>query len=991
MLWRIPLFSLLFLLLASTLPAQGGREIPSKGVRKNRARIDLPRGTQDPAPPLEEDISVEGPAKVPPGGIFVSPYWGSPENRAEEIFVALESQQEDPKAMKAALDQLRGLGLETRTTALKALRSPLPEAVLLAAQLLEWVGDPAAEDAITLVNTASRVGHVQAAAACLDTSIRLNGGVLPARAVTLLSHPRRQLRTLAEARLAESPHALFQSHLIQHLLFGRESDTRHRAARLLTTYLEEDAAREALRKALADSSVVVALQAAEALAFLATNAQEDWLWAQVLESTTPIEEAYLLFSLLEIQRLSLGRSFSADVIDWLRVRIRHENTFLSGAAASLLADQLFRFNLAQQSDEIQKQLVFSLVRAVGGLEFYPQYARFAPVAEKHLQALTGVAFREGDRSVWLSWFSDQREDLQFVRAQLHFPDQSTELRVSWTRANGVRRTLAGFSADNESFSTRVLGQSGLDILWLSLEKAKLVGPEVLPGTYGIEEDPVEVNLLLEVGAQRKPLRFRGPQREAWLVHLLDTLDAYWLAQPWQMLAIPATRTEFLQSRVEEWEAASKESRPGLLVEWSRGRMLSLSSAVLESWCHVLQTTPNVAEFWDEAMALETLSLIGPSQDYPDLPNQLLQLGLLRPTPQLTGVFVNHLVTLEEPLRSVLLQKALVRLGTASAIICINNENGYVRIAAAHALGHLMDMAGMVPLLEALNDSDPRVVQAALQALATLKNPHALPMIAKLAGPGSSEETRQGALQALGSFGDASVLPDVLLGIRSQNSAVQLSAVNTLAQLPGADVDAAFLDLAPEFLQSSLASSFAFALESRGAGKARAIYRGLYSSTHLDLQRFVVLRSAVLGEPDAAAFLMKWLVSNPYDRDMLDALAMCTGADYRDTPDPAGVYTLWWEEHQFQDPSLWLVSGLRGRNFDLETNFVDGSGVGLSVIVADLLAVLTEGPAYLRGMVSRQLQIFTGIDLPPVGFSLPRSAVVFRAKPWTRWLAQQEGK
>ena len=134
--------------------------------------------------------------------------------------------------------------------------------------------------------------------------------------------------------------------------------------------------------------------------------------------------------------------------------------------------------------------------------------------------------------------------------------------------------------------------------------------------------------------------------------------------------------------------------------------------------------------------------------------------------------------------------------------------------------------------------------------------------------------------------------------------------------------------------------------------------------------------------------MRLLPQSPNDRDLLESLAHASCVDYRNMPDPAGVYEIWWRDHQGQDPSLWLVDGLEGRNFTLSENFIEGSGASRDTIVRDLLQLLELGPTFLRPAAQFYLTELTSIDRATISPGLPREAVIEAALSWRAWLAQQ---
>jgi hypothetical protein len=308
----------------------------------------------------------------------------------------------------------------------------------------------------------------------------------------------------------------------------------------------------------------------------------------------------------------------------------------------------------------------------------------------------------------------------------------------------------------------------------------------------------------------------------------------------------------------------------------------------------------------------------------------------------------------------------------------------VRVAAASALAE--GGSDAIPaLLNALELDDVLVVRVALNSLGTIGDTAALQPVLQLATSSSPREVRKEAILALGSFADPIILDALLEAAYADDFGTKLAAISSLRKVPGADADRLFAEILPHFLATNLESRFDQSLRARGAGIARQTYRGFLEGGKKSIRRRAAILSGRIGEPAAVPILMDLLPQTPHDTEVLDALAMSTCADFRSTPDPAGVYAVWWRDHVGQDSSLWLVDGLKGRNFDLVEHFVKGSGAKLQTIVGDLLNVLNNGPAHLRPAVAVYLTSLTGIDAPPILPGLPKEEIHRLSNPWVVWL------
>lgn len=972
------------LLLAAPALAQGG-ELPSKGNgRKSGSRLDLPKSNPEQEVVQQEQVEESGP--------YVSDYWGETKDRAELIFVRLEELSLDPEhspkiILRDALSQLEGMGLGTRKTAIKALSSPHAPSVMLAAQLLRAVGSREDGDARALVETSSSVGDVVAARECLDAAMVIDGR-LPVRAIALLSHPKRPIRTLAEGRLREKTNTEYIPDLLRGLQYGRDADIRIRCARLLVDYPNTAEARDGLRAALSDPSVGVCFQAAESLAGNATADDRAYLRAQI-ESTEAGEElAYLLFALLQQQQQS-GELLTDDkLVALLRPVLGSESVFLSGVAGAVVAEYVFRTDTETELDALQRSLPLVLVRAVGGVEFYPQYAKFSPVAEQSLRRISGQDFGSRNRRAWVEWYTANRDTFRLVRGRLELTaENQNQLEVSWFLDGNEARFLTA-NADEVLGAThgRVLGSKDLQVVADALRNTVILDVSVLPGSYGLAKDPIRAGIEVRIGPRRKPIRFRGSSAASWLPGLAAQLDEIYKGLHWQVLAQGEQATPFLKTAVPRWDAADEAGRDRLLVEFQNERLATLSPQALSQWCDYMLARPGVVAHWGEEASYQYLNLIDGLANDSELVQKVLRMALLDRNPAMTAATLEVATRFDEPMRSDLLVTGLRLLGPGAGAVCLKDSRLPVRVAAARSLAD--GGTDAVPaLLNALQSEDVLVVRVALSSLGEIGDAAALEPVLALSTPQTPREVRKEALLALGAFGGVEVLDALQEAAYADDFGTRLAAVSALRKVDGTGADQLYSAILPRYVGTTLEASFDQSLRLRGAGLARQTYRQYLSHNKAGVRRRAAILAGRLGEPSAVPVLMKLLPESPHDNEVLHALAQSTCADFRATPDPAGVYEVWWRDHSQEDPSLWLVDGLKGRGFALEQNFVQGSGATEAVIVRNLLNVLEDGPEHLRSVCTVYLTSLTGIDVGHIAPKLPQVQVQAMAKPWHEWLRQ----
>lgn len=961
-------------------------------AQAGRLKIPPPPPAPAPLPEPEKEPEVVA-AQTSPTGTSATSLWGTPANPAEQIFFDFESAA-DPTAARrgASLDRLRSLGLETRATALKALGSTYGPTIQLAAELMEWVGLTATEnpvDVATLVDAASRTELVEAAGRCLDTAMRLNGGALPPRAVTLLSHPNRSVRVVVETRLSKAPSPVHLERLTQSLEAGRDGDVRLRAARLLSLQSEAPEVRLVLRRALRDEAVEVAFTAAGTLAGQARPEQVAFLVSELRQKVVGSEAGYLAYALLLQQAFNDEALIPEDVLPRLETLLEDRDLFASGAAAACLAEYAYRTS-APVPAAWPRLVGFALVRAVSGMVFYPQFARFSGLAESSLQRASGEEFAE--RRDWIAWFEGAGKDgLPFLRARLVLPpDQLTRLRVSWLRqpagtvagAPPQWRTLCGQDAWLLP-AERLAGTRALNDLAAALERSGMLQPVGGGNRFGQSAEPVALTIELKLGDQRKRLSFRGRSAEGEVGAFADQLDRWFDEHAWQILA-GSDGPEFVQRHLEAMEGVDAEARADSMVELTRGRVAALEAPMLTEWCRSLIALPAVSARWDAALAAEMLAELPKRAGDPTLAELLIQAAFLRPSAELTPLLAGTAAGLEEPLRSQLLAQGLSRLGLAEARVLVQDPRLSVRVGAVAALSSFGAPAG--PDLRALLHAEEMpVLIAALRGLGELGDPQDTPAIALLAAPPAAHEVQKEAIWALGLIGDPRALPVLDAAARGDQPVLRVSALLAIASIPGDEAQWAIGKLFPVYAGTALESSYLRALLERGAASAREALQPFLVHEERVLARRAALLGGLLGDPAAVPSLFAWLPEDPRNAELLEALASTLCVDFRSLPDPAGTYLAWWRDHSTEPAATWFIAAAQGSGFTIPPGLGSGTPDQAKITVAFLLQVLETGPPHLRASATYMLHGITGVDAQVMLSGTPQHEVVRRSQPWRDWL------
>lgn len=957
-------------------------------VAAQRGGLDLPPKPK-PTPAQEQDegnAGAQGEEAPEVAEAELPAMWAEPQNKTEELFLRFELLQDDRALIrKRHLDELRGFGLGTRETAIKALDSPYSPSVMLAAEILEWVGE--AGDAQTLVNAASSVNDVQAVGVCLETALRLGSGKYPARAARGLDHPRNPVRGVFESRLSAYPNPEFIPSLLQFLEFGRDKDLRLRAARLLAAYAEDADARHGLRKSLHGDSVEIAMVSVLALAGQGKQADLDYLTEEFLQAATSLEAAYLLYPLLRFQDDTSTLLIPPSMQPRLRSMMEEEDPFISATAASALAECVFRDSLEGEIGNLDQALPFALVRAVGGVVFFPQYARFAPLAEASLRRVTGEQFPNQAGSAWITWFEKERAQFTMVRG--HIDVQSEDLpylRVHWTMPGQMQFAMSGPGSAKDG--DRLLGPKDQAALLAMLEDARLLDAGLSPGTLGIEDAPLALAVDISVDQRRKRLVFRGSAGSPWVGKLAEDLGTLYDQNSWQALAgSDADGRRFLADRLAEFDGGTMqgETRTAALLSLSSGRIATMDEAILRNWVAELETLSGRATHWTESLSKEFLLVLPRHTADPAFATRILAMALTKPTQSLLYPTLDTLDPMQDPLRFDLLLQTMLAFPPPEVASILADDRHSVRLAAVRALGK-SGPAGITPLITALDDIHPLVVRQAIRGLGEIGDPSARGAITPFAAQGLTVELRRESFWALGQMGDPAALDTLKAACLETDPGIRVAAVAAIAAIPGAEATALLGELFPAYAGSSLESSYMASILDRGAGNARALLRPYMLSPDTRLAERAALLDGQLGDPSAALSLMSMLAGNPRNPELLDALASTFGVDFRRTPDPAGTYRAWWADNQDDSPADWLRRAAGEGGFLLVPGFQDPTEVSAKKSVAVLLEILDRGPTHLRPLTCYFLYALTGVDAPVVLSRTPRHELQRRVVPWRDWLA-----
>jgi HEAT repeat protein len=695
--------------------------------------------------------------------------------------------------------------------------------------------------------------------------------------------------------------------------------------------------------------------------------------------------------LLQLQDQRSDLLIGAELEQRLRFLLRSDDPFVSGTAAAALGELMFRTEVQGDIEELERGLPQVLVRAVGGIEFYPQYARFAPLAERSLRRITGVHLQDEAGSAWVDWLAANHEGFHVVRGRIEGgDDERSHLRVAWTAADGRKRVLVGSDAVRMT-GDRVVGEVGSARLLQLVSEPGLLDASMMPGIMGLAEAPLSLGLDISVDLRRKTLSFHGSAGEPWVGKLGADLDALYETTGWQALAgSDAAGRDFLAANLVRFDTddfPSEDARAAALIALSSGRIAGLQEDVLRSWVAELQGMDRREAFWTPELSREFLGLIPLYAQDREFAGSLLALVMSDRSHSIDTEALELLAGFEEPSRSDLVLQALKASGPERCADLLGDERLAMRLGAVRALATFGKL-GTSHLITALDDVHPLIQATAIRGLGQQRAAIARDVIAPFSRVGMPIELRREAVVALGHIGSPASLPDLVPVCAGEEVSLQLAAVNAVAEIPGPEADNALGGLFVDFAGMPMEGSYMRALMSRGSGTARAILRPHLVSNDPRLSQRAALLAGSLGDPVAAPVLVDWLPRDPRNPELLAALANALCVDFRNTPDPAGTYQAWWMDNSSKKSSDWLRQAAGDSGFDLPRGFDDPTRVAPTETVSILLDILETGPAQMRAATCYFLFSLTGVDAAVIAIGTPRSELLRRAQPWHQWLDSQ---
>ena len=675
----------------------------------------------------------------------------------------------------------------------------------------------------------------------------------------------------------------------------------------------------------------------------------------------------------------------------LIVHMRSGQPFVQAIAAIALAGIGFRAE--ESAPWLDLEVPHTLVASVAGELYFPEYAIVRPAALRRLEMITGQSF--GDEGpLWKSWWVANARAFHSLRAVLPVSLADYEqLEVRWMdplRAEGFR--LLGPAADAGSvpypgLSLRLVPEESRALM-LELLEAKVFGAERLPGLVG-RANGVEQQLEVRIGGASKAFRFGEGASVAWAQGLFDSVRRLAAGAEWQLYPSPgfedAGPGAFFDSEAPWW---IEHQDPGERAQ--RLAHLIVTNMKLHA---PLERGPAVASLERLPDGALTQALFDSLADrlseedfFGDRARRLLAVTLIagrdadgRLSRDVAGRLMDILVASGDAGRMQLMAEVLAATTPAFRREAALDPRSGVRAVAATVIARRPQEPEDRALLRALlTDSSPEVEAATVLAVSDAGLTEFRDEVQMRARVGDTS-VRRAALRGVGRLGGQGALDVLRLAVLDPDTGIKLAGAEALSDL----ADEASTTLLVQMLASGETGPF-FVPARRGLVRIGepawdALLLMARNSTS-PASRAAMLMLAEQEATAVATILMTALTEDPSDAVVARELAVMTGEDYRNRPDPAGDWWAWHDVMRGADSMEWFCDAYNGlveagQELDLaaggvhlEPSLLRGKGTlaGAQSLV-ELLRV--DAPAHLVTRATRELKRLVGQDLgslPPPG-------------------------
>lgn len=840
----------------------------------------------------------------------------------------------------------------------------------------------------------------------------------------ILSHKSGRLRVAARRALPERLDASFLADTLK--LVGSRKTHLRRAGLELLARIPGTAERDEWFDALADPQSRVASFAMQRLGSAATPAIAERL--RELASDGPGRSAAHAFVALAMAEDSSGEALVEEVGP-VRERatqlVRSEDLFYRAASAILLSNIAFRAVDPELHLLADESLVPAMLTAVAGGVFFSDYSTVSEACWTKLAMLTGQEFGQ-NAPAWRSWWLENREDFRARRRLSTITAGELDRAVfvhAMTSVDGALdlTALAGtrFPALPSRPLLRLDDEARARLAKAVIDSGFFSGPDRVGATSALAERH-EFRVRLEPEGLEHRRTFSGALPEPFAA-LRDVALGLRRELAWQVLVPAISDPDFDREATEAFFRG--ERRPVLrlareadlaLTAWSgldaAGREIAL--VVLEA------TTPA----WRGQHVAELAGFLRAEEDLNPVSTRLIALLHGQTAPLAVGAVLAHLDQATGVRREGVLDTWLADMPRSAVEQGLTARRGWIRARAHRALTRFVkdDADPVAPFVAGLQDPDPDVRRACVEALTGFEGSRVLPVLEKLIDEGEialrlraieaiavvggeaavprlrdltrSDDRRDRwvAVRALGQAGGEAAMRALSAVVRENGpSEIRREAIESLLTIEDAGIGARLTELLERVKDSDIREDLVQALARREGMAALPTLQGLFEDPSEDLARTAVLAAAALGDIGTRERLLVWTAEIEGDRAAERALEELTFfvATEESPPLRHRAHVSFGERFGTLSRGDWFQRAVR--EVDL---LLDPSVAWLTVTELDaararsLLEVLKKGTRPLQREADRILRRVSGLPLAELDREPTPTAIERRAAEWATWIA-----
>lgn len=919
-----------------------------KAGRYASASLDLPSGASRRAPTrVGEALIQQALAGDRAGSVDLALL-----QAARQILddVALEKHL-DSQVVKRAPDALLSLGQGGLAAVRVALASDHAPTMIVSLRTLLRAGLGKDADQVVL-RLSTRLPTRAAAAAVDELILRDPVRATPELLCRLLAHPQSPVRSTASRALEEgkaNPTSEWLPYL-QPALASRSGDSRLRAVEILAQ-IKGRAALAALMEHLDDPRAKVVRRVATVLARSEDSEVEGQLLERAFgERWIVRSNACALLALIEREDRNFEPILHGDHASALLRGLVSSEPLVSGACAAALAGLGFRDPSAETPSWLTLEVPQRLVSIVAGFRFFDDHEAIAPVALRRLRQITGQPFG-ANGPIWAEWWLANETTFKPSRAVLAVSLGDAErLAISWSdpaRGLGFRLLGARFVAttgENTGLERFYLDPLQAKELFLRLEEEGVFGADRLPGPRGSQLGRSR-SLVIDLGGTTKSFRYGGASSDEWFERVATAVESLRSRNRWQRFPHPerhGSQLALVQDRGPWWSKHTDPNERGramaeLVLDWMGATplaqrdlgVLELEKLYRDSDLQVARQadfSPLLARVREEtffakrAVRLVGLTLQAANLQSGDVESSEISMDLGR---ELIAVLYEQYGVDA----AVAIADVLERLGSAAVLRAVSDGRPLLRALAASLLSDNPNLAETEALVSLLDDADPEVEIAAVQACGRGKVTAALEPLMLRAQVGEPV-VRRVALEAIGMLGGDQAQEVLLTTLTEPGGNFRVDAARGLARLRDPRVASVLVGLLREGRRSEIFAAARSGLLDLGPLAHDQLYKAMRSSEP-EVRREAALLLARQMEPAAASSLVRILSEDSTDRHVAAELAILSCVDYRTANSPQDLWWAWWDGVKHEEALPWFLAAMEVRGLPAPQPIADHFGEELS--------------------------------------------------------------